>query len=523
MGQSTLLSKALRKQRIAMCSGKLSVSRNGLPAQERQFIVTTGLGPDSVLGVYHNNVDTIERAFTERYFLCKDGEGFRPAFKVSNSAYTLPELVEFREEVVRHTKYLPVATVDQVVDAYTGSKKRVYQQALESLCTEPLSEKDALLTSFVKFEKQDVTKAPRVINPRSARYNLRLARYLKLAEHKIFKSINKVWGGRTRATVIKGFNADVSAAILHDKWSLFRKPIAIGLDASKFDMHVSVRALQYEHSFYKALFPGDRELSQLLKWQLHNKGTAYARDGKVKFSMEGTRSSGDLNTSLGNCIIMCALVYAYCKIKGVVAELANNGDDCVLIVEECDVGKITEGLDLWFRRRGFAMTVEPPVSEFEQIEFCQTHPVKLSSGYRMIRNFSAVMTKDPMCMLPIPNETAMRKWWGAVGECGSILNNGVPVYSALYGLLRDSGVESSTGYKQELFRNGSALYAMRGVKTANLDATARASFYVAFGVLPDEQRSLEAYYSGGSLSWRNTIAKPRECCSWVPGPLLTNT
>ncbi len=519
-GQSTLLDPKLREQRILQCTGKLSVHKNGLPGKTREYVITSGLGPAHNYGVYHNNVDTIERAFTERYFLCKDGEGFRPAFKVQHSAYDIPELVAFRKAVVSHTKYLPTVPLDLVVEAYSGPKKRVYAAALDSLKKKELTQRDATLSSFVKFEKQDDTKAPRVINPRDARYNLELARYLKLAEHKIFKSINKAWGARTRATVIKGYNADVSAAILRDKWDKFVHPVAIGLDASKFDMHVSKRALQYEHSFYTSLFPGDKRLATLLKWQLHNKGVAYAADGKVKFSMEGTRSSGDLNTSLGNCIIMCACLHAYCAQRGVRAELANNGDDCVLIIEAADETRIQDGLGDWFRKRGFSMTVEPTVDEFEQIEFCQTRPVQLSTGWRMIRNVSAVVRKDPMCLQPIPNERAMMKWWGAVGECGTTLNSGVPVLSNFYAVMQRAGVDTTDAYKHEVFRNRSTLHQMRGVKAAEVDARARVSFYYAFGYTPDEQRELERYYDSMELTWRQTTPLPKDCCQFGPGPLL---
>ena len=348
----------------------MCVRRNGLTHKTREFTVLTGLGPDHNLGVYDNSVDTIERAFAERYFLCKDGEGFRPAFKVGPSSYRTPEFSAFRDVVMEHMPSLPVMTSQQVVDTYHGPKRRVCQNALYSLEEQGLTEADAHLSAFVKFEKQDVEKAPRVINPRSARYYLRLGKYLKHAEHKYFRAINKAYGGRTRATVIKGLNADQSADVLVEKWQQFDDPVAVGLDASKFDMHVSVAALRYEHSFYKALFPNNTELRWLLEMQLRNKGVARALDGTVKFTMEGTRCSGDLNTSLGNCIIMCALVWVYSKLRGVRVELANNGDDCVVFMERHDEPAFQRGLSSWFRSKGFAMAVEPTVDTLEQVEFC---------------------------------------------------------------------------------------------------------------------------------------------------------
>lgn len=493
-GCQTTLSGALRERIRKECRGSLCVRRNGLTHKTREFTVLTGLGPDHNLGVYDNSVDTIERAFAERYFLCKDGEGFRPAFKVGPSNYRTPEFSAFRDAVMEHMPSLPVMTSQQVVDTYHGPKRRVYQSALYSLEEQGLTEADAHLSAFVKFEKQDVEKAPRVINPRSARYNLRLGKYLKHAEHKYFRAINKAYGGRTRATVIKGLNADQSADVLVEKWQQFDDPVAVGLDASKFDMHVSVAALRYEHSFYKALFPNNTELRWLLEMQLHNKGVARALDGTVKFTMEGTRCSGDLNTSLGNCIIMCALVWVYAKLRGVRVELANNGDDCVVFMERHDEPAFQRGLSSWFRSKGFAMAVEPTVDTLEQVEFCQSRPVQLSTGWRMVRNVSSCLMKDPMCLLSIPNDKVYRKWLAAIGTCGGHLAAGVPVLSEFYGVFSRAGTSCSQGMLQEVFKNRSQLHLAQGLKAGAIDANARVSFYYAFGILPDDQQQLEQFY-----------------------------
>lgn len=516
-GSNTTTSQGLRDLRQRVCRGQLCVRKNGRSGKTRQFIVTTGFSPDHNLGVYNNNVDTIERAFTERYFLCKDGEGFRPAFEVGPSSYKAPELSEFRDLVMNGMPNLPVLSRTQVVQMYRGGKRRVYEAALVSLCQEPVCEKDARLTSFAKFEKQDVGKAPRGINPRAARYNLELGKFLKHSEHHYFSAINKAFGGHTRATVIKGFNADVSAEILHEKWSRFQKPIAIGLDATKFDMHVSQQALKYEHSFYHALFPGSKELRRLLRWQLVNKGTAYCADGRVDFEMIGTRSSGDLNTSLGNCIIMCALVWAYARELGLDVELANNGDDCVVFLEQRDVEKFMDGIPTWFRRKGFAMTVEEPVSEFEQIEFCQTHPVELSTGWRMVRNLSAVLRKDPMCLIPVPNVNVYRKWLDAVGTCGGTLSAGVPVHGDLYAVYRKHGIPAGK-LIDEVYRNRSQLQLGVGLKEgAVISARARVSYYYAFGVLPDTQVAYERWLRRTKLDLRLDAPIEREALVLQPG------
>ncbi len=111
-----------------------------------------------------------------------------------------------------------------------------------------------------------------------------------------------------------------------------------------------------------------------------------------------------------------------------------------------------------------------------------------------MRNLEAVMTKDPMCLIPIPNVTVLRKWYGAVGMCGSKLCTGVPVLQELYSVFLRYGTQSSDGFVQEVFKNRSQLNLMRGVAEAVVTPEARVSFYYAFGVLPDAQLVLEKYY-----------------------------
>jgi hypothetical protein len=398
--------------------------------------------------------------------------------------------------VIAEMPHLPVLLEEQVVSCYTGAKRALYERARVSLARRPLHAKDAELTSFVKFEKQDVRKAPRVINPRSVRYNLTLGKYLKHAEKAYYRAINAVYGAHTPATVIKGFNSSASARILRQKWDRFPNAVAVGLDASKFDMHVSVPALRYEHSFYRSLFPDSSELDGLLTQQEANRGRAYAPDGHVTFAMNGTRSSGDLNTSLGNCLLMCALVWAFAAERSVPLELANNGDDCVVFLDQRDLARFSEGLDAWFRAKGFAMTVEAPAYRFEELEFCQTHPVVTSNGWLMVRNHEAVTTKDPMCLVPISNDKSYAKWLYAVGECGYNATAGVPVQQALYGAFLRNGDACSQGFKDTVFRCSGWQTRANGLVNNGTTVTdaARASYYAAFGVTPDVQVLLEKYY-----------------------------
>lgn len=477
-----------------MVSGQLCAVRNGFPHKTRVYTVVPGFSPNHNMGVFNNSVDTAERALVERYFLCKGKDGFRPALPVSNSRYHRVSYQKFRKLVLEHMPHLPVMTEDETILRFPPQKRAVYESARNSYATQgPISKNDALLDGFTKFEKQDISKAPRMINPRKARYNLQVGRYLKHYEHHCFTAINEAFGGRTRATVIKGFDADDSAEILFSKWKRFANPVAVGLDATKFDMHVSIAALRYEHSFYN-LYWRSKLLAKYLKWQLVNKGTARMDDGFVRYLMFGTRSSGDVNTSLGNCILMCAMIWCYAEEKGIDIELANNGDDCVVFMELSDLERF-QGIEGWMWKNGFEVVLEEPYRNFEDIEFCQTHPIKLSTGWRMVRNVSTCFIKDVMCLRPMPNEKSYKRWLYAVGRAGMSLNKGVPVLEEFYQMFVRSGLKS------DKYQALVSVYRFAGTskRSAVVTDEVRANFFLSTGINPDEQLALESALRAQSI------------------------
>ncbi len=479
----------------APASHQLRVYRNGQPTRPRIYHVVACMGPNHQLGVFNNSVSAVERALLERYFLCDVNGTFHRALEVRPSAYDTRFLRQFRSILVNYTKPLaPVLTLRQVVECYTGGKRKVYERAYNSLFQKSLSVKDSHMRSFTKFEKQALNKACRIINPRDPRMVLVLGKWLKKSEHIYFDAINQAWGAHTQHTVLKGVNVVEAAAVMRSKWERFSEPVAVGLDAKKFDMHVSVTALLYEHSVYNDTFDS-KMLRKILRWQLNNKGKAYCPDGVVEFQMPGTRSSGDLNTSLGNCIIMCALIWTFCRERGIDAELCNNGDDCVVIMDKSQLAQFSTGLDTWFQTKGFRMEVEPPVDVFERIEFCQASPCWDGRQWRMVRNVRTCLMKDPMCLIPINGEVSLRRWMGAVGECGSALVPGIPVLREFYRAFSRHGLHASDRMKQHIFRTTSMAERLAGLE-GDWEPTpeSRASFYTMTGLTPDYQIALEDYF-----------------------------
>lgn len=496
--------------------GQLAVTRRSGVPKVRQCLRISRISPDIQIVPFNQNLETLRRAVAERVFLVKEDGEFKAPPKPSVG------LFEQRLAPVRSLLQLylpstaPLSFADTIA-TFKGRKKARYERAYQNILFKRRNlGEEAKVSVFVKYEKTDRTcktdPVPRVISPRSPEYNLRLARYLRKIEEPIFDALGELFGHKT---VMKGVNTTQTAKLLREKWDTFSNPVAIGLDASRFDQHVSQQALAFEHTIYPLCFGLNkhrRKLKSLLKYQLRNKCSGYVPDGEVKYSIKGTRMSGDMNTSLGNCILMCMMVYAYAQYCGVKIHLANNGDDCVVFMEKRDEVTFGKNLDSWFRAMGFNMKVESPAYEFEHVEFCQTKPVFDGLEWVMCRNPWTAIAKDCV-MLKHPRNVSpsfFKQWLDAIGTGGLALAGGLPIFQSFYLLCQRSGqlVRRNRRGKNVLMEAADELlpWYMREVglqgcrHVAEVSAEARASFYFAFGITPEEQIETERYYDSMVLS-----------------------
>jgi len=512
----------------------LRVTRRLGLTKKRSYVRVAGVSPDIDVVPFNHKISTLERAVKERVFCVKNvksktgltDEFVSPPRPVTNA---FSRLGETRKLLGTYLPSTAPITAHQFVESYRGRKKKVYAQALEEMEMGKSSlAEDAKVKVFIKYEKTDRTSkadpVPRVISPRDPKFNIRLGKYLKPLEERIFKSLGRLFGHRT---VMKGMDVFQVADCLREKWDMFRHPVAVGLDASRFDQHVSVDALKFEHGVYLDCFKRKvhkKKLDSILKHQLVNHCTGYAEDGVLSYTTEGTRMSGDMNTSLGNCVLMVSMIHAYLVDRGVNGQLANNGDDCVVFMEREDLGKFSDGLFDWFWDMGFNMAIEAPVYEFEEIEFCQCKPVHDLEKWRMCRNPWSAIAKDSVLLKNDISMNYFRLWLNAVGTGGLSIAGGMPIFQAFYQMFVRNGITSyrkSRGNKNvELTSDELMPWFMREVglkgcaKARPITDEARASFWAAFGVTPDEQILLEGYYE-----------KLDVVCfgdEWVPRPLFTD-
>jgi len=488
--------------------------------QIRSLTSLVPVGSNTRYGCHNPDVTTLVRGLIERVYFVQGPGHFVPTPQPVTFAIQGPLLEndrkrpslsafdnlmsKFRNRIVEHMPPTTRATYDAFLAHYTGRKLKLYTKAVESLRVREVDVRDSYLSTFVKIEKIDFTAkpdpAPRVIQPRSPRYNVELGRFLKPIEKPLYRAIDTVFGG---PVVVKGMNASQRGRLISNCWNKFRDPVAVGLDAKRFDQHVSVDALKYEHSVYLTLFHRHPLLKKLLLWQIKNRGYANCFDGDVKYNIDGCRMSGDMNTSLGNVLLMCAMMWSYLDGKKMKYRFINDGDDCILIVERRDLARLDDLVD-WFLLVGFEMERDAPVDILERIVFCQCQPVFGSDGhYRMMRDPRTCTAKDSI------TTKALREWEfdgyrKNLSECGVALAGDRPILGAFYDCLgRQAVVRNKRANKDDKqFYMGLAL-ASRGMHHKRMAPTpaTRSSFFTAFDITPDRQVSIEREYDAITIGW----------------------
>nr|UVK78466.1 MAG: RNA-dependent RNA polymerase [Picris umbravirus 1] len=440
--------------------------------------------PRADFGVHNNSLNNLVRGINERVFFT-DNKGTLPLTPLAGAFQQIDTscLKSFRVQPW---------TMEQVVDSYTGRHRTRYQQAMESIYANPLTKRDARVATFIKAEKVNFTvkpdPAPRVIQPRDPRFNISIAKFIKPLEPLLYKQLGKLY---RYPCVAKGFNALQTGEIIAKKWSLFRRPVCVGLDASRFDQHVSVEALRFTHSVYRR-FIKNEEFHRLLDMMYVNRGIGTAKDGIVLYRVHGNRMSGDMDTALGNCVLMVLMTRQLCVNLNIPHELMDNGDDCVVIFEEEHLERFNGAVRGYFADLGFTMKVEPPVRTLEKLEFCQTQPVFDGSQWRMVRQVTSI-AKD---LNSVIQWEQLPLWWRAIGECGLALTGGIPVFDAFYKwLLRASGPEIGGIKGHPLYRCGMTNLA-KGMDMSEhvITTEARMSFATAFGIVPSMQIAIENTY-----------------------------
>lgn len=490
----------------------------GAKEPRRYYRVQGDSGPD--WDIPNNDIDSVSHAVLERVFFVKDGNGGfqrapKPWHHESVKHDENPLLASRRKiqdrfstfnrkmrELSNNSGKVSPISDDEFVSFYGGAKRRVYEAAVESLKERPLGKVDCRVKVFTKDEYRKPGGAPRAIQPRSPRFNVKLGRYIKHLEHRIFGAIDEIFdpSGEHR-TVAKGMNMTERGNVIANMWNDFADPVAVGLDASRFDQHINTLLLQHEHAIYHMWSTGHGEglpnLRTLLASQLKNRGTYHGVDGRLRYTVSGCRMSGDMNTSLGNVIIMCSLMYAYFEQRGLQRQvkLLNDGDDCVIIMDRRNLGRFQEGLKNWFLEMGITMEYDGIYRTLEEIEFCQSRPVKYGKdGYRLVPRPTKRLYSDLITTKQMNSRKVYRKQVGAIAGCGLACSAGLPIFQSFYKWLGRGATPWIPEYGDTYYKFRQDLVEGMDMKTRDPTWEERISFYFAFDISPSEQIAVEQYY-----------------------------
>jgi len=398
--------------------------------------------------------------------------------------------------LLRAHEHVEPITNEEVAMAYSGAKRTKYLRAAASLVERDVDRHDARVSMFIKADKLDLQDGsekrgcPRAIQFRSTRYACRLGAYLRPIEKRLYNvKGTREFGVRRSRLCAKGLNAVQRARLIQRKWAEFDRPVCISLDAVRFDRCVSVQALRCEHSAY-LMFNRDAELKRLLAYQLTNSGRTMSG---IQYKLPGNRMSGDFNTGLGNSLLSMSLMLAYCRRVGLTKfDFLVDGDDCLLFVERPEAPLATREPEA-FERYGFNFEFEEPAYVLEDIVFGRSRMVKVGE-YRLLRDYRRAVSTSFVSHQHYSDLVGGRRLAATVARAEWNVHVGVPVLGAFY-YAASKALAGTRLMSRDVLRHRLKLETFGLEEDApwvDPGPEARHSFWLAFGLDPEEQACVEA-------------------------------
>jgi len=387
----------------------------------------------------------------------------------------------------------------ETAQSYSGSMRRRYLEAEESLRVDgPLRKRDWHLDAFLKAEKLAATKdaKPRLIFPRSPRFNLVVASWLKPLEHWLWGNLTakRVFGGSNTRIVGKGLSPRERANLIIRKFNQFRECAVFEVDGKAFEAHVSSAQIQSERSIYLAAYHGDRELQSVLAHQNFSGVTASG----VKFSRPGGRASGDFNTGMGNSLLMLCSIIGVLHRRRVSFDVLCDGDNALIFCERIDLDLVLRNFyEDVLEDSGHEMTLERPVTIPEEIRFGRSAPIFLGPGlgWTMVREPTAVLSGAGASHRWLDEPKFGRRWLSGVFRCELSLARGVPVMQEhalkVLNIVGEQDKALPSAALADYFMVGAWLARREDAVTPTLEC--RRSFHRAFGLTPEEQLRWESH------------------------------
>lgn len=279
------------------------------------------------------------------------------------------------------------------------------------------------------------------------------------------------------------------ARLIASKMARFTQPLVVSLDASRFDAHVT-DMLEVEHTIYKRYWRSPA-LQRLLDWQVNNRGRTSTG---VRYTLKGSRMSGDMNTALGNCLIsilVLANIMRRLRMRPHRWDMLCDGDDVLLFISKADAAVLGQ-LPGLYEEHGFPIKVENVTDNYHKVSFCQGHPIETLLGPRMIAKPERVLSRALVGVKHWAEDKYVPKYLALIGYCELALNMGTPILQEFATTILSWG----TTLPRRVQLTGRAIKAIKEerehpIMPIRITSQARLSFEEATGIPPEEQRACE--------------------------------
>lgn len=457
------------------------------------------------------------------YYKNPDGDWVLPPLPQPGAWSRLSYITDRLAKIYRGSR-IPIS-FDDVVAQYDGNKKLLMQEA-KAFREMGIATQRETLEGFPKRQKEEDAPnkpaIPRAIvtMKRPRMQNLVLGSFLnQKTQACVYKALDYYYSNPSGGPVCyKSLNLSDRAKHMRRAWLHYTDPAAYIIDLSRCDQSITTDALNHEHNFWKKLFGNDAELQRILSYQHAFRVQFRLREATVTvagpFDADHPftqRTSGCMNTSVGNTLIVLSASFGFVDYlkrlrKGLLrsvcnrfrVDIINDGDDEVFIGESDDIRLIAQHIAPFFLTLGLRVSASgTPITRFEEIEFCQTHPVNLGTSQKadwvMIRNPLKALSHDMSSTLDI--EKCSRGWAALVASCGLHLTGGCPVMQSFYHFLARYADGAPPIRRSHQTQSGFFRMAeMMTRKSHPITQEARYSFFLAFGISVPIQLALEDHY-----------------------------
>lgn len=368
--------------------------------------------------------------------------------------------------------------------AYTTVRREVLRAAHRRIVARGLARGDSRIQAFLKFEKLTSEGDPRVIQPTTDEYLVSLG--------PMIKPIDKILGAK-RYEFTKGLSYEQLGARFAEHVKLYRDPVTISIDFSRFDAHVSADLLAVEHYVYCLVAP-NTELAAMLAWQVNVRGKT--RSG-FEYQRSGGRCSGHPNTSCGNAILNLLMHRVVLHFLQVRASVFVNGDDALIILERAEAAKWHPEL-----YQPFGMKVEGTTTELAWAEYCSGRFMPYRDTFLFVRDLPKALFKLPWALKRLtPTQARARRHDVLHAELSQ--QPCVPVYTAFCRYHHD--LLPCTEPDRRILSWHMQEFDLSLQEARDIEPRSRLWFADVYGVSPAEQ--IAAEHNILSSGWDNVLTR----------------